>query len=136
MAAINVVRFRVKPGEEQRFIEFHRQANPGFKGFQQGWLVKTGGQGFCFVGVWKSYQSIVDARAGMIGMLDGVRQNLEDLGGGLGVTDPVSGEVVLNLALAAPKKKKPAVKKRAAKRPATKAAKKKPATAKKTARKR
>jgi hypothetical protein len=30
-------------------------------------------------------------------MLDEVRELLEDLGGGLGVTDPVSGEVVVEM---------------------------------------
>ena len=33
----------------------------------------------------------------MISLLDTFRADLEDLGQGLGVTDPVSGEVVLNL---------------------------------------
>jgi hypothetical protein len=33
----------------------------------------------------------------MIAVLDSFRADLEDLGGGLGVTDPVSGEVVLEL---------------------------------------
>ena len=33
----------------------------------------------------------------MIGVLDTLRADLEDLGGGLGVTDPVSGELVLSL---------------------------------------
>jgi len=37
----------------------------------------------------------VAARPTMIGYLDGVRPLLEDLGGGLGLTDPVSGEVVV-----------------------------------------
>ncbi len=37
---------------------------------------------------------IVKARAEMIASLDQVRTMLEDLGGGLGVTDPVSGEAV------------------------------------------
>jgi hypothetical protein len=32
----------------------------------------------------------------MIAQLDKFRGTLEDLGGGLGVTDPVSGEVVLD----------------------------------------
>jgi hypothetical protein len=31
----------------------------------------------------------------MIALLDSFRENLEDLGGGLGVTDPVSGEAVV-----------------------------------------
>jgi hypothetical protein len=33
----------------------------------------------------------------MIAMLDTFRDTLEDQGGGLGVTDPVSGEVVLEM---------------------------------------
>ena len=33
----------------------------------------------------------------MIGMLDRFRDTLEDLGSGLGVTDPVSGEVVVEM---------------------------------------
>jgi hypothetical protein len=33
----------------------------------------------------------------MIATLDSFRDTLEDLGGGLGVTDPVSGSVVLEL---------------------------------------
>jgi hypothetical protein len=34
----------------------------------------------------------------MIALLDGLRDMLEDLGGGLGVTDPVSGDAVLKFA--------------------------------------
>ena len=37
------------------------------------------------------------ARPIMIGLLDRMREYLEDLGNGLGVTDPVSGEVVVTL---------------------------------------
>jgi hypothetical protein len=47
----------------------------------------------------------------MIGILDAVREHLEDLGGGLGLTDPVSGEVVLKLPTT-----KPAVEKGRAKK--------------------
>ena len=32
MGAYNVVRFRVKPGCEQRFIDAHKKARPAFKG--------------------------------------------------------------------------------------------------------
>jgi hypothetical protein len=48
----------------------------------------------------------------MIGMLDGFREHLEDLGGGLGLTDPVSGDVVVKLAAAKPAMKKMRAKKR------------------------
>jgi hypothetical protein len=133
MTAYNVVRFRVKPGRDQDFIDLHRKANADFKGWRNGALVKTGNQTYCFVGEWDSFDNIVAARPGMLGMLDSFRDMLEDLGNGLGVTDPVSGETVLQLktarakASAKPKKKaaakamrKPAKKKKAAKKKATK----------------
>ena len=97
MTAFNVVRFRVKPGSEQRFVDLHRKLRPGFKGFLGGSLIKTGEQTFCMIGEWRNFQSIVAARPQMIALLDGMREMLEDLGGGLGVTDPVSGDAVLKL---------------------------------------
>ena len=97
MTAFNVVRFRVKPGSEQRFVDEHRKLRPGFKGFLGGSLIKTGEETFCMIGEWRNFQSIVAARPQMIALLDGMREMLEDLGGGLGVTDPVSGDAVLKL---------------------------------------
>ena len=67
------------------------------KGFRGGSLVKTGERNFCIVGEWASFKAIAAARPQMIGILDELREHLEDLGGGLGVTDPVSGEVVAKL---------------------------------------
>jgi hypothetical protein len=120
MTAYNVVRFRVKPGYEQKFIDAHKNAKPNFKGFVEGAMIKTGDQTYCFVAKWSNFKRIAEARPGMIVMLNSFRDCLDDLGGGLGVTDPVSGEAVVTLKLAAPKAKK--AKKKAAK---TKAAKKK-----------
>jgi hypothetical protein len=97
MAAINVVRFRVKPGRENEFIEAHRTMKDSVPGMRRGWLVKTGDRSYCVVGVWKEHADLVAARPAMIANLDKVRGCLEDLGGGLGVTDPVSGEVALDL---------------------------------------
>ena len=94
MTAFNIVRFRVKPGREQDFIDAHKRADTNFKGFTRGSLVKTGDRTFCFVAEWNAFDDIVKARPQMIGLLDSFRDMLEDLGGGLGVTDPVSGEVV------------------------------------------
>ena len=120
MTAYNIVRFRVKPGQEQKFLDAHRNAKPSFKGFIEGAMVKTGEQTYCFVAKWSSFQRIADARPGMIGMLDSFRDCLDDLGGGLGVTDPVSGEAVVTLKLAratrAKPKKKVAAKKKAKKK--------------------
>ncbi len=97
MSAFNIVRFRVKPGHEEHFVESHRKPNPGFQGFRGGALVKTGERSYCLVGEWESFERIVAARPLMIAMLDDVRADLEDLGGGLGVTDAISGESVVAL---------------------------------------
>jgi hypothetical protein len=117
MTAFNVVRFKVKPGNEAQFIEHHRMARPGFKGFLGGSLIKTGDQTFCFVGEWRNFDSIVNARPQMISMLDSMRDMLEDMGSGLGVTDPVSGSTVVKLESPKPKaKQRPAKPRRAVKR--------------------
>jgi hypothetical protein len=97
MPAVNVVRFRVKPGRENDFVEAHKTMKDSVTGMRRGWLVKTGDRSYCVVGVWKEHADLVAARPGMIANLDKVRGMLEDLGGGLGVTDPVSGEVALDL---------------------------------------
>src|SRR5262245_28002198 len=98
MTAFNIVRVRVKPGHQEQFIAKDRGINPGFKGFPGGSVVRTAENTFGLLGEWTSFPKIVDARPLMIGILDGFREHLEDLGGGLGLTDPVSGEVVVKLA--------------------------------------
>jgi hypothetical protein len=127
MTAFNVVRFRVKPGMEEAFVESHRRLQPEFEGFLGGSLIRTGDQTFCLIGEWQSFPSIVAARPQMIAILDTYRDMLEELGADLGITDPVSGEAVARLA--APKARKTAGKK-TARKTAKKAAGK---TAKKTA---
>src|SRR5258706_9030281 len=129
MTAYNVVRFRVKPGREQEFVDKHRNADAEFKGWRSGALVKTGDQTYCFVGEWDGFTDIVGARPQMLGMLDGFRDMLEDLGGGLGVTDPISGEAVVEIASRGGRSKaktraKAKAKRTAAKKSAKKAAKK------------
>ena len=106
MTAFNIVRFRVKPGHEQKFIAAHRNARTGFKGFRGGALVRTGEHTFCVIGEWANFARLVSARPQMIGLLDSLREHLDDLGGGLGVTDPVSGEMVVKLKASTAAKKK------------------------------
>lgn len=96
MTAYNVVRFRVKPGQEQAFIEAHKKA-AAIEGMREASLIKTGDRTFCVVGKWDKMADLVAARPKMIALLDSFRTMLEDLGGGLGVTDPVSGEVVATI---------------------------------------
>jgi hypothetical protein len=115
MTAFNVVRFRVKPGHEESFVEAFRSANPDqLPGVRRLAVIRTGDNSFCTVGEWESFNHIVDARPIMIGLLDGMRHMLEDLGGDLGVTDPVSGEALLDLGPPAPSAPPAAVRRRRA----------------------
>lgn len=68
-----------------------------FPGMRRAALVKTGHRTYCIVAEWDDMSSIVGARERMIGLLDRFRDTLEDLGSGLGVSDPVSGEVVVEM---------------------------------------
>jgi hypothetical protein len=96
MSAYNVVRFRVKPGQEQKFVDMHKHL-PAIPGMMEGALIKTGDRNYCLVGKWDNFDQIVASRTKMVGILDGFRGMLEDLGGGLGVTDPVSGATVVEI---------------------------------------
>ena len=108
MAAFNVVRVRVKPEHEHAFIEHSRNIAPEKldRLRQNGLLrliaVKTGERSYCLLGEWASFEAIVQSRPDLIGELDRTREMLEDLGGELGLTDPVSGEVVMELGGPAP----------------------------------
>lgn len=96
MSAFNVVRFRVKPGREKEFVEINGRFDEQLPGMIRVSLIKTGDRTYCMIGEWSSYEAVVKARPAMIGNLDQMRDLLEDLGGGLGVTDPVSGEAVID----------------------------------------
>jgi hypothetical protein len=98
MSAYNVVRFRVKPGREGEFLDAHRTMRPQFSGFRKGALVRTGDRSYCFIGEWDDFDHLVAARDAMVAFLGSFRDTLEDLGHGLGVTDPVSGPVVVDVA--------------------------------------
>jgi len=97
MTAFNVVRFRVKPGREQDFLNAHRNGQVDWKGLKKVNMIKTGDRSYCIIAEWADMADLVAARPSMIATLDTFRDTLEDLGGGLGVTDPVSGSVVLEL---------------------------------------
>jgi len=97
MTAFNTVRFRVKPGREEAFIEAHRRAESAWPGLRCANLIKTGDRTYCIIAEWSDMDALAAARPSMAATLDSFRDTLEDLGGGLGVTDPVSGPVVLEL---------------------------------------
>jgi quinol monooxygenase YgiN len=97
MTAFNVVRFRLKPGAEEAFLDAHRRVEARWPGLRRFTVVKAGDNRVFVIGEWDSMESLAAARPHMIAVLDSFRHTLEDLGGGLGLTDPISGTAVLEM---------------------------------------
>ena len=91
MTAFNAVRFRVKPGRDEEFIEAHRRVDRNWPGLRNVNLIKTGDQSYCIIGEWEDMDSLANARPFMLQTLETFRDTLE------GDTDPVSGPVVLEV---------------------------------------
>ena len=97
MTAFNVVRFRVKSGRDQDFLDAHEKIAANWPGLLHVNMIKTGDRAYCIIAEWTDMDALAKARPVMVATLDSFRDTLDDLGGGLGVTDPVSGPVVLAL---------------------------------------
>ena len=97
MTAFNAVRFRVKSGRDQEFLDAHKAVEAAWPGMRHANIIKTGDQTYCIIAEWDDMDTCIAARPQMGATLNSFRDTLEDLGGGLGVTDPVSGSVVLSL---------------------------------------
>jgi antibiotic biosynthesis monooxygenase (ABM) superfamily enzyme len=91
MTAFNAVRFRVKPGRDEEFLEAHRRVERNWPGMRHANIIKTGDGTYCIIAEWDDMDSLAAARPSMIATLDTFRDALE------GDTDPVSGPVVLEL---------------------------------------
>jgi quinol monooxygenase YgiN len=96
MTAFNAVRFKVKAGREQQFLDAQSKVADAWAwpGLSRANIVKTGEHTFCIIAEWTDMDAIANARDRMIATLDSFRDTLEDLGAGLGVSDPISGPVV------------------------------------------
>ena len=97
MTAFNAVRFRVKSGRDQEFLDAHKKIQSDWPGLRRVNMVKTGEHSYCIIAEWDDMDALAKARPNMIATLDSFRDTLKDLGSGLGVTDPVAGPVVLEL---------------------------------------
>ena len=91
MTAFNAVRFKVKPGREQEFLEAHKKVDRNWPGLRHANIISTGEKTYCIIAEWDDMDSLAAARPDMIATLDTFRDTLE------GDTDPVSGPVVLEL---------------------------------------
>ena len=95
MTAFNTVRFRVKPGRDQEFLDAHKDVASKWPGLKHANMIKTGDRAYCIIAEWTDADALAKARPNMIATLNSFRDTLEDLGGGIGVTDAISGTVVL-----------------------------------------
>ena len=90
----NVVRFEVKSKYVDDFLKVFSDL-PSHEGLLNQILIKTGEQNYCAVGLWESEDAVVTARPAMIASLDTARHMLDEISPDIGVTDAVSGPVVL-----------------------------------------
>jgi hypothetical protein len=97
MSAFNAVRFKIKPGRDRDFLEAHRNVHQDWPGLKRANIIKTGEDTYCLIAEWSDVEAIAQARPNMIATLNSFRDTLENLGNGLGVTDAVSGSVVMAL---------------------------------------
>lgn len=96
MTAFNAVRFRVKAGQDQAFLDAHKAVSD-WPGLLHANIIKTGEQTYCIIAEWPDVGTLAAARSAMIATLGTFRHTLEDLGGSMGLTDPISGPVVAAL---------------------------------------
>ena len=94
MEFINIVRVKVKPDHIEEYMQLN-EGFPVYEGQKMSRLVKTGDNTFCYVGIWESEEAIAAQRDAMIAGLDTMRHTLEEISPDLGVTDPISGPVVI-----------------------------------------
>ena len=97
---MNVVRSKVKEGMKDEYMKKLQDFFNNMKG-TDGLIsmkqIQTGPNNMCIVGEWKDADSIAKARDKMIAGLDAVRPLLEEISPELGVTDPISGSVIMEL---------------------------------------
>ena len=95
---MNVVRTKVKEGKKDEYMKKLKEFFDNIKG-TEGLIsmkqIQTGSNNMCIVGEWKDERSIAKARDKMIAGLDSARSLLEEISPELGVTDPVSGPVIM-----------------------------------------
>jgi hypothetical protein len=93
MSFLTSVRVIVKEGQVEKYVDAVGKWKAPLD--MNGYLAQTGDRSFCFTGIFKDKESLVQARPSMIAHLDTVRDVLEEISADLGVTDPVSGPVLV-----------------------------------------
>ena len=70
MTAFNAVRFKVKAGREQQFLDAHNKVAFAWPGLRHVNIIKTGEHTFCVIAEWTDMDAIVNARDRMIATLE------------------------------------------------------------------
>ena len=70
MTAFNAVRFKVKAGREEQFLDAHNKVAAAWPGLSHANIIKTGERTFCIVAEWTNMDAIANARPSMIATLD------------------------------------------------------------------
>ena len=93
---LNNVRCRVNDNNRDAFVSalksFDKTNYIGVLSYQ---IVDCGEGKVCTTVVWESQDDLIEARPMLIEFLDSVRPLLEEISPELGVTDSVSGEIIL-----------------------------------------
>ena len=95
---MNVVRSKVKEGKKDEYIkklkEFFNsmEDTEGLISLKQ---IQTGSNNYCVIGEWKNEDAIAKVRPKLIPGLDTVRSMLDEISSELGVTDSISGPVIM-----------------------------------------
>lgn len=87
----------MKSGQDDAFVEAHRYGKANWPGLVRGEIIKTGDRTYCLIGEWTDQAALAGVLANMIATWNSFRSTLEDIGNSLGMTDAVSGPVVLDL---------------------------------------
>jgi quinol monooxygenase YgiN len=58
MTAFNVVRFRVKAGREEAFLDAHRKLRGDWSGLQHANIIKTGERSYCIIAEWTDMNAL------------------------------------------------------------------------------
>ncbi|HZP61343.1 MAG TPA: antibiotic biosynthesis monooxygenase, partial [Opitutaceae bacterium] len=61
MTAFNAVRFRVKPGRDQEFLDAHKKVNRDWAGLRHVNIIKTGDRSYCIIGEWDNMDALAAA---------------------------------------------------------------------------
>ena len=90
----NIVRFKVSKENQAEFEKIF-ESRERCEGEFLSALAKTGEDTYCGFSLWDSNEALVAARPELIAFLDTGRHLLTEISPELGVTDPVSGEVLM-----------------------------------------